>query len=581
MRDGRRHSTPPSTPLDDEAIGLLVRDVASGWAMPPVRLDAPSWRDRVRSRRARLLDTARAGFGRAGRAAMAATALTVGAALVAVVITRPSQQPAGSPNPTSGASSEANPPSVPAVTPLPKLVLNGDLPFPSRILVTNEAGDIALVDLAAGTIGGSFARAQWPSAMTVTADGVVVCICITTDRPVDGYPTRFDLRLKTFTRATTPIRDTSLGVVIGSPDARTPAPRLEHVLTSAWFSPDDRYAVLGWSARESGGWHSQLVLVDIDAGALADVQELPGMTAGEGDARRLVSAPRVLGMDADGNLLVARAWAEWGSANTDTEPIEQGDDAFTSSLAAGGAAALTPFSEAASCGPSFLRAGPRPGGGIWVTCLSYRNSLTIRRLGADGTNLGSESVARTGFVEGDTTAVSPDGGTFYAWDPGSAALMRVDLATGARTDQRLPATTAAFDPLTAIGRWLAPGTDAKSILRGAILVSPDASRLYLLTTLAVAEERDPTGSSGILVVDAQTLTVLDRWPPTADFMSMALSPDGGLLYAAGLPGVDAAGDRSLGQGASVTVFDTTSGAPQLIAGQLGMSMLSFPGPVVP
>jgi hypothetical protein len=87
---------------------------------------------------------------------------------------------------------------------------------------------------------------------------------------------------------------------------------------------------------------------------------------------------------------------------------------------------LLPFSDAASCGPSYVRAGSRPGGGLWVTCQSEGGSLTVRRVDASGTNLGSESLARTGFIDGDTTAISPDGRIFYAWDPGSSMLMRVD-----------------------------------------------------------------------------------------------------------------------------------------------------------
>ena len=39
--------------LDDDAIAQLVRDTASGWVMPPVRLDAPAWRERILSPRDR------------------------------------------------------------------------------------------------------------------------------------------------------------------------------------------------------------------------------------------------------------------------------------------------------------------------------------------------------------------------------------------------------------------------------------------------------------------------------------------------------------------------------------------------
>ena len=562
--------------LDDDAIGLLVRDVATGWTMPAVRLDAPSWRDRIKGRRRRMVDAAQLGVTRAGRAATAAVAITVVAALVAVIATRPPTQPGSSP---SGAN--PNGPTSILATPLPKLMLNGELPFPRSILVANDTGDIALVDLTTGTLGASIARSQWPSALTVTGTNAVACVCITTSEPIDGYPTRFDVRLKTFTRTTTPIRDDPVVELVGTPDPRTPATAADHVWTSISFSPDDRLAYVGWSTRDGRVWHGGILVVDIGAGVVANSVEFPDMTAGEGDARRSVFAPRVLGLGADGTLFLARSWAEWGSANVETEPARFGDDAYGATVSGGAVADVAPISDAASCGPTFVRAGPRPGGGMWLTCVSQSGTLTLRRVAADGTSLGSESMPRTGFVDGDTAAVSPDGQTFYAWDPGSSTLTRIDLSTGARRDERLSSQTASVDPLAALGRWLAPAADAKSILRGALVASPDGSRLYVLATRPIVDEQRPTGSAGILVVDAATLAVIDHWPPNADLVSIALSPEGSLLYAAGLPGVDASGATRPGQGASVTVFDTATGQERLVAGQLGPSMLSFPRSIVP
>jgi hypothetical protein len=494
-----------------------------------------------------------------------------------VIITRPPSEPGSSPNGTGGQTSAP----TGAATPLPKLILNGDLPFPTSILVASDAGDIALVDLGAGTIGGTIARTQRPSAITVTATGVVACICITTSAFVDGYPTKYDVRLRTFTRATTPIRDEPVVVLTGTPDPRLPATAWDHVTTSISFSPDDRSALVGWSTQDGRVWHSGLLVVDISAGTVVAEQAFPDMTSGEGDARRLVAAPRVVGLGADGTVFVARSWAEWGSANVETEPTRIGDDAYRATLADGAVTGFAPISDAANCGPSFVRAGARPGGGMWLTCTTQSGTLTLRRVAADGTSLGSESMPRTGFIDGDTTAVSPDGQTFYAWDPGSWTLTRIDLATGTRSDKRLVSGAASVDPMTALGRWLAPTADAKSILRGALVSSPDGSRLYVLATQPVVDDRRPTGSAGILVVDAATLEVLDHWPPNADLISIALSADGSLLYAAGLPGVDASGAPRSAQGASVTVYDTATGQEQLVAGQLGSSMLSFPRSIVP
>ena len=53
--DPERTTRPNPEPLDDAALGALVREIADDWRMPPQRLDDVTWRDRVgrrgRSRR--------------------------------------------------------------------------------------------------------------------------------------------------------------------------------------------------------------------------------------------------------------------------------------------------------------------------------------------------------------------------------------------------------------------------------------------------------------------------------------------------------------------------------------------------
>jgi hypothetical protein len=88
------------------------------------------------------------------------------------------------------------------------------------------------------------------------------------------------------------------------------------------------------------------------------------------------------------------------------------------------------------------------------------------------------------------------------------------------------------------------------------------------------------GSAGVYVFDAATLDPITVWQPTADYVSVAVSADGKLVYAAGLPGVDAVGRIKLAQQASITVFDTSDGSVRLIAGQLGGDALSFLGPTL-
>jgi hypothetical protein len=83
------------------------------------------------------------------------------------------------------------------------------------------------------------------------------------------------------------------------------------------------------------------------------------------------------------------------------------------------------------------------------------------------------------------------------------------------------------------------------------------------------------GSAGVFVFEAARLELIATYPPTADFVSLAIGADGRFLYAAGLPGVDALGKRRGDQGASLTVFDTADGSTRVIAGQLGVGTITF------
>src|SRR5207249_2469745 len=178
---------PRSAAFDDATIEQLVRDVAGEWTMPPVRLDAPSWRDRVRSSRARRLTAAGGWFGRLGQAATAAVALTVVAALVAVIVTHPSSVPGKSPGPSTGPRPSASAGSL--ATPLPKILVTGDEPSPSIVIVRNERGDFDRVDLATGSINGPLTGGGSSSDLRVGTGGAMVCLCVAESGSIGGQPT--------------------------------------------------------------------------------------------------------------------------------------------------------------------------------------------------------------------------------------------------------------------------------------------------------------------------------------------------------------------------------------------------------
>jgi hypothetical protein len=207
----------------------------------------------------------------------------------------------------------------------------------------------------------------------------------------------------------------------------------------------------------------------------------------------------------------------------------------------------------------------------------------VRRLGLDGSEIGTTTVERTEGVFSGGSLVARAGDALYVWDPVAAVLARVDLATGALTSS--PAASAFIGgPLDAvaalgrrIGRWIAPTAQAKLMLDPGIVLSPDGTRVYAIGVSSPGPSG--RGSSGVFAFDASNLSPLGHWAPTADFTSIAVSADGRFVYAGAMAGVDAAGTPSR-DGASVTVFDTSDGSVRLIAGTLGSSDLWFATPVL-
>jgi hypothetical protein len=575
---------PPSgsDPFDDAVIGQLVRDIADGWTMPPVRLDAPSWRDRVRSPGARRIAAARGWLGRVGQAATAAVALTVGGALIAVIVTRPPNDPGKSQAPSGPATPQATPGAQ--ATTLPKLLVQGDLPKPSQVLVAIEEGDYALVDLAVGARGAPITGATRGSQLQVRADGSFVCLCLKQSGIVGDNPTQVEVILERFDpsgalTSTIPVRAFS-----GAPDPRDEGRAIPehpvHVLVALTFSDGGRYGFVGWSARAHPVWQSGLLVVDLQSGAVVSELALPDVSTGEGEARQVVNAPHVVGSTAADGLLVGRSGYRWSPATSENATYASFVDAFrvqvTSGQLSGGAA----LPGAADCGDAISLGGALSDDGTWLACIDGGSARTVvRRLAGDGSLLGDISVYGVPDVLGESLATSADGRTLFAWNPETATLTRIDLATGERKDESGLTARAPGDALTAFGHWLAPVAAAKSLLRGAVVVSPDGTRVYAIGVKKGVGSSEFSGSAGVFAFDAASLQPSAIWQPTADFVSIALSADGRFLYAAGMPGVDERGQQKAQQ-ASITVFDTRDGSQRLIAGELGVDFLAFATPTL-
>lgn len=121
-----------------------------------------------------------------------------------------------------------------------------------------------------------------------------------------------------------------------------------------------------------------------------------------------------------------------------------------------------------------------------------------------------------------STALSPDGSTLYAVNPELGVVNEIDAKQMLlRRTGRLSAAPAQRDLLAALRQALFPVAEAKRILRGGAILSPDGRTLYAV------------GGKGIVVIDAASLAVRMTWNPwvEAAFESLALSPDGARLYA--------------------------------------------------
>jgi hypothetical protein len=566
----------PSHPIDDDDVARLVREVAEGWVMPPVRLDQPSWRDRVRSPRERRAASVKGFFGRLGQAASAAVVLTLAAALIAVYLTGPRTDVGQSPQPSSRRT--PSPSQAAAASPMPKLFVTGDLPSPAKVVVELAGGDFAVADLASGTLGSALTASSWGSQVRRAPNGNLVCVCISTDGYAQGNSTHVSVALERYDGSGKVVaRDIVLDVT-GHPDPRD-GQLMEnpgHVSAFATFSADGRSAFVGWSARNHPSWISGIVVVDLDSGSVVQRLDLPAVSDGPADSRTYVDAPRVVGM-AGSRAVIDRNSYSWSPPASSSPSYHFGSDVFTAD--AGGGSLGTPVALAlgSGCGDDVNLAGGLTDGGIWLSCAYYAGEVMtkIRRIAGDGSLAGDVSVKSAG-VEGSTTAISPDGGLLYLWNPISLVLTRVDLATGATDTSTAPKPAAGADLLTAIGRWLAPSAAAKMFLQAGIAISPDGNRIYALGFAGNPATAPFAGSAGVLVFDAHSLAPLDRWAPTADFVSVAVSADGTVVYAAGAADVDAGGGQT-SQQASITVFDATDGSIRLIAGQLGRTMLNFSG----
>ena len=331
------------------------------------------------------------------------------------------------------------------------------------------------------------------------------------------------------------------------------------------ISPDGRLAFLGWSQHDlATGWSAGIDVIDLSTLETITTIDLPSVApAAAADLAWVRVSPTVTVSPSGDRLYVSSDWYVWSMDAV----VPSGTDHWT--LSWDGAVAGTPVDAGASSSDTCSEWGRGfvDETQVYVACFaSSSGAPAIERRDLTGTVIGRTEVPGSTGGEGGALLLHVVGSGLYLWDAIDLRIHRVDLRTGELTEGTATRPTAAApdDDLFAalgrrIGEAIAPSVAAKFLLQPAMTVSPDGTRLY---ALGVSNANGALGSLGVFVIDATTLAEIDHWDATADFGSIAISPDGAFVYAAGGFGRDAAGIGSK-DNASVTVYDASDGSVRL------------------
>jgi len=562
--DPDRPTTTDRAPLDDAALALLVRDIADEWSLPPQRLDALTWRDRVsRGRRAGGAGGAsrwRWPRGLRGATAVAvAVVTTVSLSFAAVWLTaqRGEHGTLGS-SPSPGGTSSPVPAgsALPAASPMPKLVRNGDLPTPSRLMVRTGQG-YHLADLATGELGPVLIEiGHGPTALLARPGGGWVCFCGDGQGVIRLSLTTVDAN--GLVGAPKPIRD-----IVGSYDpsaSEALQPLRADVRVSA--SPDGRLALIGWIRRDGeAGWQTGADVINLDTLATVASTEFLLDEPVDVDGRpRIRPAPLVRLSPTGDQILLASQWfvsdpGPWSPGAGMDHWLASFDGRSIGALVDAGA---TPGDACFEFDAGHIDVDPPTDDAVYYgTCWSPAGALVVNRVAADGRLVGAtEFPGSLGGVDRGTLAL-PSGDAFFSWNPFDGVLSRLDLRSGELRvgEPQRPNRSGRTDPSADL-----------------IVVNTDGTRVY---TLGIASTDGSRDSAGVYAFDASTLAPLGHWPAQADLTSISVSDDGRYVYAAATGGLSAAGDPAPEFGASITAYDTSDGSVALIAGRLAARDLTL------
>ncbi len=566
-RDQIGSDQPPAT-ADDDRLAGLVRAAAADWTLPPQRLDQPTWRDRIATTAPRRQGGRRPRF---ATPVLGAVAITIAVAFAAVWLdgSRPAAITGASPSPTGASSPSDQPTASP-----PNVIVNGPLPDPASVLVL-AGNDYRVADLARGTLGPRVLSTNGATKLVARPGGGWLCVCPDWKGSVPG---RLPVTLSIVDASGVLESETTIRDIVGHADPTLSGTDPSQLVDAhASLSADGRFAFLGWAAREGvDGWKLGIDSIDVAAGRIVGSSELPQLASAIKDGRPVIRLAPVVDLAPSGrSVLVSDFWFALG----DQESPPSGFDHWSASFDGSSVAAFAPTRSTKTDSCLELAEGSVDASSWWEVC-STNGTARFDRVSVDGTLVGSTPLPPYDGLGG--LLVDPDGKDLYLWSPVGKTLTRIDIASGTVSSVTAKITAATSDPVAdlahAIGRWIAPPVVAKVMVDPGLVLSPDGTRIFALA--ADMGNGEAVSSQGVFAFDAATLEQVAHWPPTADLTSIAISPDGAWLYAAGQPGFDAGG-KATGDPASITVYATTDGSVRLTAGRLGYESVSFSGPVLP
>jgi len=423
------------------------------------------------------------------------------------------------------------------VSPLPSL--QRDDAFAPEQLLPLLAGGLRWLDPLTGRLSGT-PYEGFRGAPFVMADGSVLCVCL--DRPwtQSGAIVRVSIVRETGPNEPT----TSTQVLELQTDVDEPFG--DAIAVEPAISPDGSTVYLATTVRQVEGVGARVFAVDAASGEIAAEADVP-LQAGEGGP-----VQPIIRVSPDGREILFTMW----STTIGLHPSEYGaSHAFAISVSPNDPNEIGPPLEVERLSPQI--SGPFCFGEAYVAVGTYgalcdrpgvspaHASLYV----ADALGFGRSfdlPATLTGEIDVEIDAA---GGRVFVWSPERRAIGRVDVATGAMASRAygfgdsaasLSPTEPRPNPVNDPVRWTDIAGAADVFTRHTLVGSPDGLVLFAIGS-GRRGSADLPASTGIWVIDADTLELVDVWAPAAYYADIALTHDGEYLVALGLSGVNEAG----------------------------------------